>query len=154
MRGSNKLPSSPAATEFYYPDLVRPKRRKQQTSAATIEMLTGPWITLHVPPANNTEKRQFIVYYRGGGNSVDEFTYLIDSFFRFQMLTLDPNATIQIRLASVNETAALPNFEAAKRKLATALYGLAEERLEAVSCTAISTYVARFDPTNIGMEVR
>lgn len=153
LRGRQKIPVEPAATQFFYPDLVRSKRRDQGKSAATIEMLTGPWVTVNLLPQHNQGKREFLVYYRERGETIDEFTHLIDSFFRFQMLTVDPTASIEVRLVGANVDKALPNFRTAKERLSASLYGLPQEQLRRVRCEPISTFVRSFSEVALGMEV-
>lgn len=153
LRGREVIPIAKDSTEFWYPDLVRPKHRAQPTSAATIEMVTGPWVTLQIHPQSNGEKRRFLVYYREDGSTVEEFVYLIDSFFRFQMLSVDREAAIDVRLVSPCKEA-ITNFAKAKSRIASTLYGLTGKRLEAVRCETIQTVVRRFGEIEIGMEER
>ena len=152
LRGRKLLPADAAATEFWYPDLVRPKKRTQARSALTIEALTGPWITLHVPPQYNEGRRKYVVYYREKGDTVEEFQYLIDSFFRFQMLAVDGDE-IEVRLVQPLP-AAVSNFEKAKTRIGTTLYGLAAKRLAPVTCKSVTDVVKRFSELEIGMEPR
>jgi hypothetical protein len=62
---------------FYYPDLVRKKKVQVSARAATLEMLTGPWIILSYP-ADGTKPAGYIVYFRGSGKHAEEFLYLLD----------------------------------------------------------------------------
>jgi hypothetical protein len=153
LRGKKKLSLEPAATQYWYPDLVRPKHREQTVSAATIEMLTGPWVTMRAKPEHHDGKLQFFVWYRGLGNTVDEFKYLIDSFFRFQMLSVDSEAEVNVRLVDPSPFA-VANFEKAKAQVSSSLLGYAQTRLDRVRCESITTVVRRFSPEEIGMETR
>ncbi|WP_438040228.1 hypothetical protein [Sorangium sp. So ce128] len=153
LRGRKKIPLEPVATEFWYPDLVRPKRREQSSSAATIEMLTGPWITIHIRPDYNGGKREFLVYYRNRGTSIEEFKYLIDSFFRFQMLAVDRDTEIAVRLVD-SDGAGIANFNKAKEQISTSLYGLGKVRLDRVRCESVPLVRRRFSEIEIGMEAR
>ncbi len=153
LRGRQQIPLPTEATEFWYPDMVRPKLRPQPRSAATIEMLTGPWITLLIRPDYNDGKRRFLVYYRGAGDTMEEFRYLIDSFFRFQMLALDRDTAIDVRLVKPGKTATV-NFQRAKASVSTALYGLAHNRLELVRCETIPNVLRSFSEVDLGMESR
>ena len=70
---------------FYYPDLVRKKKVQISARAATLEMLTGPWIILSYP-AEGTRPAGYIVYFKGPGKHAEEFLYLIDHLIHYQML--------------------------------------------------------------------
>jgi len=152
LRGRKRLPLEPTGSQYWYPDLVRPKRREQPSSAATIEMLTGPWVTMRAKPEQNAGKQEFFVWYRDRGDTVEEFKYLIDSFFRFQLLA-DSDTEVTVRLVDPASTAVV-NFEKAKDQISHSLYGLAQARLARVRCESLSNVVARFSEVEIGMEAR
>ena len=100
MRGSGELPPEPSCY-FAYPHLVRKKKVQVELArAATLEMLTGPWITLGYQ-AFNSRNPGFVVFYRGRGEAAEEFLYLIDYLMHYQMVkvgvdirirTLEPDA--------------------------------------------------------------
>jgi hypothetical protein len=153
MRGKGEIPHDKLATEFWYPDLVRPKRHLQSRSAATIEMLTGPWVTIHVAPERNGGSRRFIVYYRDAGATVEEFKYLLDSFFRFQILAIDKEASIDIRLVRSGSDA-LTNFRKARESISSSLYGFARDPLQRVQCGLVTNITKRFSEVELGFEDR
>ena len=61
---------------FHYPDLVRRKKVGVAARAATLEMLTGPWITLSYP-ANGTESTRIHAISRIGTYAEEFRTYSI-----------------------------------------------------------------------------
>jgi hypothetical protein len=87
---------------FYYPDLVRKKKVQVSARAATLEMLTGPWIILSYP-ANGTNPAGYIVYFRGLGKYAEEFLYLLDHLMHYQMVKQE--IAIGIRTLNADENA-------------------------------------------------
>jgi hypothetical protein len=97
MRGKEELPL-PHLCRFHYPNLVR-KKNVQESSAATVEMLMGPWIVMkHKKDVDS--KEDVIVFYRGRGQLTDEFLHLIDYLMYHELIgrgigvrirTLDPD---------------------------------------------------------------
>lgn len=139
--------------EYWYPDLVRLKKTSAPKSAATIEMLTSAWLTILIPPNSNNETRKFLIYYRDKGSTIEEFKYLLDSFFRFQMLSLDKETIIDIKLTnSEHQNDATNNFLKAKESISNSMYGLAQNPLQRVTCSSISHYTKIFSEIEIGME--
>jgi hypothetical protein len=92
MRGSEELPM-PHLCRFYYPNLVR-KKNVQDTSAATIEMLMGPWIVMKYK-ATEDSKENVIVFYRGRGELTQEFLHLIDYLMYHNLI--DQGVSVSIR---------------------------------------------------------
>jgi hypothetical protein len=86
MRGDNgKLPGEDLC-RFYYPELVRKKVvQRSQAKAATLEMLTGPWITLEYGERGSNQFG-YVIYYRHRGEAIEEFLYLLDYIMHYQML--------------------------------------------------------------------
>ncbi len=82
--GKHRLPHEDRWS-FYYPDLIRRKKIQVSARAATLEMLTGPWIILSYP-AYDARPAGYIVYFRGKGRHSEEFLYLIDYLIHFQMV--------------------------------------------------------------------
>jgi hypothetical protein len=148
MRGLGQLPA-PEFCDFWYPDLVTVKRRVEGASAANIEMLTGPWIVMR-PRPDKHEKVEFLVWYRGDGATIDEFKYLLDYLFRYQMLNVT-DANVQLRLVTP-VSAASTNFARAKEQYSQALLGLAEGRLSNVRYASVTQVVPQFSEIELGLE--
>lgn len=103
MRGKGTLPAK-EQYRFYYPNLVLKKYlQPHKAKAATIEMLTAPWIILQYQFPVASSKRGYVIYYRPKGKCVEEFVYLIDYILHYQLLddgivdikTLDPEPNAQ-----------------------------------------------------------
>lgn len=76
MRGDG-LMGPPEHTRFFYPPLVLAKNVQPSARAATIEMLTGPWIVLK-HRLQDSLNEAVVVFYRGKGERIEEFSLLID----------------------------------------------------------------------------
>jgi hypothetical protein len=87
---------------YYYPDLVRRKKIQNSGRAATLEMLSGPYILLSYP-AVDTKLAGYIVYYRGVGSRTEEFLYLLDYLTHYQMVR--PDIEIRVRMLTPDENA-------------------------------------------------
>jgi hypothetical protein len=102
MRGKEELPHQ-EHYRFFYPHLFRKKMLQlEQAKAATLEMLTAPWIILSYtkPKANN--RRTFVIFYRRRGESVEEFLYLIDYLMLYQILDYDTDIHVKTLDTDIN----------------------------------------------------
>lgn len=149
LRGLGQMPVQEYC-DFWYPDLVTVKRRVEGASAANLEMLTGPWIVMR-PRPEKMGKLEFFVWYRGDGATIDEFKYLLDYLFRYQMLNVDTEASVRVRLVTP-AAEALSNFARAKEQYSHAVLGLAEQRLANVRYESVTQVVTRFSEAVLGME--
>lgn len=145
----------PEASEcsFYYPDLITVHPQAHNHPAATIEMLLSPWQILKFSKRAAKVKTIYYFYYSGPGKSTDEFKYLIDFFFRYQLL--DDDVEISIRMSFAHE-AASTNLDHAKMAYAEHFYNLKEfkARLDRIKFHEISNVLTKFSTRNIGMERR
>lgn len=80
--------------KYFYPPLVLSKNVQPSARAAIVEMLTGPWIVLK-HRMNSTSKDAILVFYRGPGKVLEEFSLLID-YLMFHGL-VDDGVEISIR---------------------------------------------------------
>lgn len=95
MRGLNVLPQR-SQCHFFYPNLVRKTNvQPERARAATIEMLTGPWIILSYQSPASAKRRGFVIFFKGRGESAKEFLYLIDYLLHFQVLAEDTDVQIK-----------------------------------------------------------
>lgn len=76
MRGKGHV-GPPESCRFFYPPLVLAKNVQPSACAATIEMLTGPWIILK-HRRQGFERDSVLIFYRGRGERVEEFSMLFD----------------------------------------------------------------------------
>lgn len=100
-------------------------------------------------------KAGFIIYYRGSGENVDEFIYLIDSLFCYQII--DHSVKVEIKTLSPHKNA-FPNLEKAKREYSLMvassdlIASFIQERLEIVSISSLQRVVPTFFETELGMD--
>lgn len=143
LRGEERIPlAQTGKCAFWYPDLVQTKRREQEFSAATIEMLSGPWIIMR------TDTHKYTLWYRGNGSCEDEFRYLLEYVFFYQLLNHE-SATIDIRLVQ-SHAQALNHFSKAKEKFDRAHHRLATERLKRIVCESVTAIRSNFSTVQLG----
>jgi len=135
---------------FYYPDLVEIRPRSHNRNVATAEVLGGPWQVLRYNDKFGAARHRqvgYYVYYRGKGSSEDEYKYLIDFFFRYQLLGDDE--VISIRMPFANEHAKAV-FTRAKDSYASEFFNLKEfrERLDRITFERIPLIKLDLSPTD------
>lgn len=102
MRGEGNVPEREACY-FYHPHLARRKNvQVMEARAATLEMLTGPWITMRYK--GKTGKDGVVLFYRGKGARPEEFLQLIDHLMNFQMI--EEGIDVQVRTLAADDLAA------------------------------------------------
>ncbi|MCK9376197.1 MAG: hypothetical protein M0P73_08610 [Syntrophobacterales bacterium] len=151
MRGMGKLPTYEHC-QFFYPILARKKIvQLEQAKAATLEMLTAPWIILSYTNPVTQNDRNFIIFYKRRGESVEEFLYLIDYLMHYQVL-LYPTE-IQIRALDPHPNASA-FFDKAKGQYIDDCGGATDvkERLNSISYSQMKQVQTKFSEIEIGME--
>jgi len=154
-RGTRMLPLDRRDYSFYYPDLICPRPKMSNQPCASVEVLLGPWqIVRCMKSAEQTGGRlqvHYLVYYRGDGSSVDEFKYLFDAFFRFQML--GDEERISVRMPFAHERAHV-HFDEAKDAYTADFFGLREfrARLNRIQFDPITSIVKQYSKIDLGME--
>ena len=139
---------------FYYPDLVELHPKSQNQDCASIEMLQSPWLIVRVSgrrsEADQSTVTEYFVYYRGDGDSVDEFKFMIDAFFRYQMVGDDETIVIKMPQASSNAGAKL---QQAMHAYAADFFDLREfkARLQRISMSSIKMVKESYSTTILGM---
>lgn len=140
---------------FLYPDLITLRARHDQVKAATVEALTGPLIAAEyqrTADEGNGIRHGVLIYYSREGRSADEFKYLIDYLFRYQLLHRDevllrlprgaPETVTQFRRAVDDHVAALHNLDEIR------------DRLNRVQVETVTSVVPTFSEIEIGMDDR
>lgn len=147
MRGSQELPM-PALCRFYYPNLVR-KKNVQDTQAATIEMLVGPWIVMKYRLIQDG-KEDVMVFYKGRGERTQEFLHLIDYLLYHNLL--EQGVSVKIRTLDPHPTSAAV-FQKAISDYIEAFEGGPdiEKRLKAIEYKQISKIRMNFSLVELGM---
>jgi hypothetical protein len=140
---------------FYYPDLVELHPKTQNKNCASIEALQSAWQIVRIygiqqDPASAIAT-EYLVYYRGQGETVDEFKYMLDAFFRYQMLGDDESITLKMPFASQNAAA---KFQQAKDAYASDFYELKEfkSRLGRIQLGSIKKITDNFSTVQLGMD--
>jgi hypothetical protein len=150
LRGDGAVP---AASEcgFYYPDLISKRPKHSTQNAASLEALAAPWQILRFQKAvGSVTEEHFVVYYDGALADVDECKYLIDFFFRYQLLRND--STISVRAPFCTPEAHVL-MSKAKEAYFEAFYSLPEfrERLERIQMGDMTSIVKQFSSISLGM---
>ncbi|MDC7708298.1 hypothetical protein [Vogesella indigofera] len=103
--------------KFFYPPLIGRKNiQPEHAKAATLEMLTAPWIILSYTNPNNVNNKGYIVFMRKQGHTVDEFLYLIEYLVHHHVIRSEVKVTIRILEPHLNASA---NFSKAKDQYIT-----------------------------------
>ncbi|PTY03324.1 hypothetical protein DB346_05440 [Verrucomicrobia bacterium LW23] len=117
-------------------------------------MLKMPWqIIKYSPQEDKVDQPGYIVYYRGECSSSDELKFLLDYFFRFQLV--GDKSTILIRAPfAVNE--ATSYFETAKEQYCQKYFGYKDidSRLKKITLEKVICQQANFSTTELGMDPR
>ncbi|EOQ21999.1 MULTISPECIES: hypothetical protein [Enterobacteriaceae] len=156
--GSGKLPQ-PDKFTYYYPDLslTRIKHPINQTTPATIELLTSPYIIIkHEAFSWLRDKKPegYVVYYNQPGDSVDEFVYFFDMLSTYQILTEGKPIVLRHCHIHPNENA-IHHFERAKKKYSTDwLLGEDERLFLKIDFDKTDKIVVEYNLEQIGMEQR
>ena len=137
---------------YFYPHLVRRKNvQLEHARAATLEMLTAPWVILSYINPKKQNRKGFVIFYRKRGESVDEFLYLIDYLMHYQVLVEDTDVFIKTLDAHPSAAA---HFSKAKDQYVEEYDGGADisERLNAIEFAQINNVRTRFSDIELGME--
>lgn len=148
LRGAGKLPPMGERFWFFYPDLIGEHARVDQAKAATIETLCGPLIVCRYI---NAATSGAIVYYARAGKDPDEFKYLLDYLFRYQLISNCDE--VRIRLASASDNASAV-FQRAVTAYVADFNDLPEvrSRLARVRLEMVTNIVKVFSEVSLGME--
>lgn len=155
-RGATRLPNSDSC-HFYYPDLENAKVSNRKQGAATLEMLLGPWQILRFGRSGQSLPNSgYYFYCATKGESEDEFMYILDFIFTYQLL--DDEETICIRMPFASAEAH-SFFEKAKNRYADEFWSLAEQskkdfanRMKRIVLKKLTDIKTVFSTTEIGMK--
>jgi len=138
--------------KFFYPHLVRRKVvQPEHAKAATLEMLTAPWIILSYSDPKKKTKKGFVIFYKKRGSSVDEFLYLIDYLMHYQVLV--DETEVYIKILDPNPGAAA-FFGKAKDQYVEEYEGGPEirDRLNAIQFGQINNVRTKFSELELGID--
>jgi len=152
LRGDSILPTKDNYT-FYYPTLNDKQSRNPWSSSATIEMLFETWQIIKYKVNQNSDSNEYglIVYYSKTGELQEEFQYLIDFLFHYQLISTA--SSIMIRVANAEKYAS-SNFESALDEYKVKFDENDEivEYLNNIKFEPITNIVKSFSEIAIGME--
>jgi hypothetical protein len=151
LRGDGELPQIDDCS-FLYPDLSRSKVVQEDWGcAATLECLKAPWQIVKYRMSDGGI--HLLIYYRGAGDSVQEFIYLIDKLVYFQWVAMC--ATIRLRAPYASQNAAA-TFALAVKEYANPLGESTKvsDKLKKIRLEAISKVAPNFSEIEIGMDAR
>jgi hypothetical protein len=152
MRGAGQINPARKDCRFYYPHLVRKKNIQGNAArAATLEMLTSPWIILEYNTVSTDSERGYVIFYRRSGESPNEFLYLIDYLFHYQILK--NKNEVHLRTLDAHENASA-NFERAKKQYIEEYKGADSglvELMNTIKYSQINAVLSRFSEVEIGM---
>jgi hypothetical protein len=138
---------------FYYPEMTTNKPHgSEQEHAATIEVITGPWIIIKYIKKTSPDYG-YIIYYNRKGDDINEFIYFLDTLSHYQLLL--QGKEIHLRFTSKASKYAIKNFKDAKDEYLK-IWGPDETRrkqLELIKYSTISEIHQKYNPTEIGMGV-
>lgn len=153
MRGAvSKLLPDHEHCKYFYPNLMRRKNVQfDNARAATLEMLTAPWIILTYTNPSKQNKKGYLIFYKKRGESVSEFLYLIDYLMHYQIL-LEENADVIIKILDPHPSAA-SHFDKAKSQYADENGGgqKVAERLNTIQFGQINDVRTKFSELELGM---
>ena len=152
--GPNALPAAQHC-KFFYPQLDgRANLQPDKARAATLEMLTSPWIVFEYKHGPNLSQRGVIVYYRRSGETEEEFMYLLDFLRHYQVM--EDATKVDVRSLETN-TAAAARFQKAKQRYIESLgdngYSTElAEKINAISYKKMTQTVTDFSSIDLGMD--
>lgn len=149
--GAAELPNKEHCRYFYPHLVIRKNVQLEHARAATLEMLTAPWVILSYTNPKKQNRKGFVIFYRKRGESVDEFLYLIDYLMNYQVLVKDTDVFIKTLDAHPSAAA---HFSKAKDQYVEGYEGGADisERLNAIQFAQINNVRTRFSDIELGME--
>jgi len=131
--------------DFYYPNMVMNKKHSLDSYAATIESILSPYMIIRFKEEYD---KNYTIYYKEKGDTVEEFTYLIDTLSTYQILT--PNNQIDLVFYDPDGNSdAMINFNHAKVTYAQA-WGLSpnDAHFKSITTRVMATKVHHYNPLN------
>jgi hypothetical protein len=154
--------STIGAFKFFHPNLISKIPERNEWNSAPPTSLISPYITVIYTKEVKTHKDNEITiktqkntnfYYRGTGETHEEFCFILDYFFRYSLI--DDYQKIKIKMPYSHPKAAL-NFEKAKHEFLKHFYKQDSGfiKLSQIELTPIPSTMYTFHEIAIGMERR
>lgn len=150
MRGKEIVPSRDHC-RYFYPNLVRKNNvQPENARAATLEVLSSPWVVLTFTHPK-TNRQGYVIFYRRRGESAPEFLYLIDYLMSYQVI--NDNTDIYIRTLDPDPTAPA-SFQKAVQEYTEQCEDSVEilQMLKTISYSQINDIHTQFSEIEIGMD--
>jgi len=146
-----------AQVQFHYPNLQTIRFAKTTSTIANLETLLCPWVVIHyTQPSLGLSPVGYFVYYDGRGSSVEEFQYLLDYLFKYQIATDNVKISIRMVWACADAPAI---FDRAKNNYADDYWPIANvspeqvrQRMAKISLQVVTSLVPRFSEVELGMK--
>lgn len=141
----NKEQFNESAYDFYYPNMVQNKKHTLDSYAATIEVILSPYMIVKF---KDNHDKDYTIYYKEKGDTVEEFVYLIDTLSTYQILTPNNNVDL-VFYEPEGSTKAMINFEHAKISYAQS-WGLStnDAHFQSIAARVMTTKIHHYDPLN------
>lgn len=152
--GADRLPDREHC-RYFYPQLVRKANvQVEKARAATLEMLTSPWIILEYKKSQGSDRRGVIVFYRRRGATTQEFMYLIDYLRHYQVLS--ENTDVQIKALETEPIAPAQFQKAVQQYIEEMSDGDGNNDLaslvKAIKYSKMTQVVSTFSTIKLGMD--
>lgn len=156
MRGSETAERLPAREHcsFHYPQLSRKANiQNADARAATLEMLTSPWITLRYRALGGSYDR-YVVFVRRAASGPEEYEYLIDYLRHYQCLTQPDCVTVKVLAENAEQTVIWA--KAVDRYIRNVVSGNSDSSLakivKSIVFRPMDQIISKFSSIAIGME--
>lgn len=152
--GGPRLPE-PEHCKYFYPQLSRRKNLQlDHAKSATLEMLTSKLIVLEYVRPEAADRTGVVLFYRGKGESSDEFTYILDYLRHFQLLR--DNIDVELKMLTAS-TLAQPMFQKAVHSYVDGLAAAGQKSpladcVNRIEFKRISQVLTRFSDIELGMD--
>lgn len=157
LRGSSGSDSLPSARycKYFYPQLDgKANLQPGKARAATLEMLTSPWIVLEYKYGQSQSLSGMVIYCRRLGATEEEFMYLLDYLRYFQIFK--DVTKIEVRTLETSEAAAARFQKAQQRYIECLGDGLKNtelaEKIKSVVYKKMTQVVTDFSSIDLGMD--
>lgn len=138
--------------EFFYPDLARRvKVIPEWKAAATFEMLSSPFILVKYKDNSTEHSFGIFMYYSRKGETREEFMYLLEYLFHYQVFQNASKINIKLPAGSPS---AISQFEKAKEQYLEEFGEDSDDlaqRLSIISASSVTQVVPQFSEVEIGM---
>ena len=139
---------------YFYPQLSRKANLAiGKARAATLEMLTGPWIILEYEKSSQDNSRGFVVFYRRDGKTTEEFMYLLEYLRLHNVLT--EKTDVQIKTLNVVANASA-KFNQAKQRFIEGIdsskHSELAELVDAIKYSSMTAVISQFSSVELGMD--